>query len=315
MSDTPKVLYIVGWGRSGSTLLDTLLGELPGFFSTGELRSIWERGLVERRWCGCGLPVPDCPVWSEVLERMRPDADAELDPRVVMRWQKEAFRVRHTRKLLRARTADELGPPGPQYGRVVAALYRAIAETTQAQVIVDSSKVPSDSALLRLLPDVQSFFVQLVRDPRAVAVSWKRANQLKDQDPPKAMETHGPVFSTVTWLGWNLLAEAIRRRSPAPSLLLRYEDLVADPRGALKRISELVDGPPVPSDFLEERTATLGANHTVSGNPVRFSTGRISLTEDRQWVTTLPRGEGLLISGLASPLLRRYGYPLVPPSR
>jgi hypothetical protein len=32
-----KVLFIGGYSRSGSTLLDCMLGQLPGVFSTGEL--------------------------------------------------------------------------------------------------------------------------------------------------------------------------------------------------------------------------------------------------------------------------------------
>ena len=43
------VLYVAGAGRSGSTLLDNLLGQIPGFFSAGELRYVWERGLIDGR--------------------------------------------------------------------------------------------------------------------------------------------------------------------------------------------------------------------------------------------------------------------------
>lgn len=64
-----KVLYIGGTGRSGSTILDQILGQLDGFFAVGELSQIWERGLVSRRKCGCGMPVPECPVWSPILAR------------------------------------------------------------------------------------------------------------------------------------------------------------------------------------------------------------------------------------------------------
>ena len=35
------VLYIGGWGRSGSTLLSHLLGGLDGMVSVGELRYVW----------------------------------------------------------------------------------------------------------------------------------------------------------------------------------------------------------------------------------------------------------------------------------
>ena len=62
-----KVLYIAGWGRSGTTLLDNLLGQIEGFTSTGELHNLWQRGLIDGRDCGCGLRLTDCPFWQEVL--------------------------------------------------------------------------------------------------------------------------------------------------------------------------------------------------------------------------------------------------------
>jgi hypothetical protein len=36
-SDRIRVLYIAGPSRSGSTLIGRILGEIPGFFDTGEL--------------------------------------------------------------------------------------------------------------------------------------------------------------------------------------------------------------------------------------------------------------------------------------
>jgi len=62
-----KVLYITGWGRSGSTILDNIMGQIDGFFSVGELRYIWDRNLIENRLCGCGVPLEECPIWSQIL--------------------------------------------------------------------------------------------------------------------------------------------------------------------------------------------------------------------------------------------------------
>jgi hypothetical protein len=67
LSDRVKVLYIAGSGRSGSTILDNTLGQIDGFFSVGELRYIWERGLIEDRLCGCGERVHQCPFWAAAL--------------------------------------------------------------------------------------------------------------------------------------------------------------------------------------------------------------------------------------------------------
>ena len=51
-----KILNITGWGRSGSTILGSILGEIEGFFYAGEIRNIWNRVLLENRLCGCGVP-------------------------------------------------------------------------------------------------------------------------------------------------------------------------------------------------------------------------------------------------------------------
>ena len=65
----PGVLLVTGFGRSGTTLVNTILGSTPGVFAAGEVRFLWERGLLEGRACGCGEPVRSCPVWGPVVEK------------------------------------------------------------------------------------------------------------------------------------------------------------------------------------------------------------------------------------------------------
>ena len=62
------VLFIGGLGRSGSTLLDRMLGRLDDVWSVGELVHLWERGLKENNRCGCGQPFADCQFWDRVGE-------------------------------------------------------------------------------------------------------------------------------------------------------------------------------------------------------------------------------------------------------
>src|SRR5258706_786037 len=61
-----RVLFIGGMGRSGSTLLDRMLGSAPGVVSVGELRKFWRRGVVTNELCGCGQPIRECPFWRDV---------------------------------------------------------------------------------------------------------------------------------------------------------------------------------------------------------------------------------------------------------
>ena len=67
-AETIKVLYIGGYGRSGSTLLDRLLGQMQGFHSVGEMWNIWQKCFIENQLCGCGKPFQECDFWSAVVE-------------------------------------------------------------------------------------------------------------------------------------------------------------------------------------------------------------------------------------------------------
>ena len=55
-----------GIGRSGSTLIERLIGQLPGVCPVGELVHLWERGITEGERCGCGQPFQQCPFWQQV---------------------------------------------------------------------------------------------------------------------------------------------------------------------------------------------------------------------------------------------------------
>lgn len=306
-----QVLYIVGWGRSGSTVLGNILGEPGEAFSTGELHYLWERGLLQHRRCGCGAPTADCPVWSMVWDDLHDETGST--PEEVVRCQDEQVRVRHTFRLVRHDPGQPTGNPElDRYIEVLGATYRAIARHTGARVIVDSSKRPSDAAVLRLVPGVRSSFVHLVRDPRAVAFSWQRK---KAQNDPAAgrrfLLRHGPAASTRHWLVWNLAAEALGSRIPADRWFrLRYEDFMASPREAVQRVLGLLEEPPAASAFVDERSVRLSRNHTVSGNPDRFTEGVIPLRLDDEWRAAQPGRDQRLAAAIAAPLMARYGYPL-----
>ena len=44
-----KVLSVTGAGRSGTTVLASILDGFEGFASAGEVRRLWERGVAEGR--------------------------------------------------------------------------------------------------------------------------------------------------------------------------------------------------------------------------------------------------------------------------
>jgi hypothetical protein len=179
-------------------------------------------------------------------------------------------------------------------------------------VVVDSSKRPSDGALLRLVDEVDPYFVQLVRDPRAVAYSWSRKKSGYDRN----MRQHGRVYSGVRWLNRNWAAEALRRKvGPDHSMLVRYEDFTSDPRATVQAIARLVGADSVTLPFVDSHTAKLGPSHTVSGNQGRFQDGEVRIRIDDEWVDKQPVQHRLVTNAICLPLLRRYGYALKPQKR
>lgn len=307
----PVVLYVAGWGRSGSTLLDVMLGSLPGVTSTGELRHLWDRGLQQRRRCGCGVAVPDCPHWRAVLARLGgyPDPDGELDPASVRADQAAAARTRHALRLA-AEGHDDGAPGATRLRGLQERLFRAIVAETGDPVVVDSSKMPGDLALLVTTPGIDVHVVHLVRDPRAVAWSWQRRKLMTDLETPRPIGAHSPTRSSLQWVTWNLLIERVARRA-ASRTLVRYEDLVADPAAVLARLARQVGIPPAAvGDLLDGDEYRVAVSHTVAGNPSRFATGSVRVRLDDEWRRAQPAGQRRAAAVPALALLRRYGYPI-----
>ncbi len=311
MDRQPAVLNVIGRGRSGTTLLGNLIGQTPGFFHAGELRRIWGQLSAptnsEEIPCSCGAAVRDCVMWSEVAERLRSDPNLPEPPETVAAWRaelsgKRAWRIFTGSRFLSSGIARE-------YTRAVRALHRAIAATTDAHVLVDISKEPIEGLMLRARPQVPHALIHMVRDPRAVMHSWTRVKRWPDGRTPE-MRRYAPRSSALRWVAYNLLAEYVRRSPDAgPSLVVRYEDLVADPNAVLRTIGTLL-GEPVEELTIEDDVVTLPPGHVLGANPGKFTAEPVHLREDDEWRHLMPARHRALGTVLTLPLLRRYRYPI-----
>lgn len=317
-TDHLTVAYITGWGRSGTTILDNILGEVPGIFSAGELDYLWTRGLASNFLCGCGEPIRSCPVWMKILARpFQDEAIADVPVTDVISWQRETIRTRSAWRTLRS-DAQRIPEPLSRYADLMSALYRAIAHVTGASVIVDSSKRPAGAALLHLLEGIDPFVIHMVRDPRAVAHSWKRYKTQPGFGDGRAMLPHSAWESSIRWIIWNAAASAVREKTPS-SVLVRYEDFVTEPRSTVASLADVAkhrgarsakspDEGDLP--FEDEHTVKLGVNHTVSGNPSRFKHGSVRIAPDDEWHERQKMTDRVISTLITLPWLRRYDYPI-----
>lgn len=308
-----KVLSIVGPGRSGTTILAAVLGEVGGIVDVGELRWLFQRGLVERRSCGCGLPPDECPVWSAVVRKVLADgreAPGQFGARIAA-VQGVLTSRRHRRRVIRRAARGEHWAPLEPVREVMAPLVPVIAAVTGARVIVDSSKRAQDAAVLAGLDAVDHYVLHMVRDPAAVAFSWGRRNKtIRVAGGERAMGTRGLLSSLARWTESSLGAAILRRQVPPDRwLFLRYEDFAAEPRAAVSRVLAFL-GEDSPAPFVDDETVVLHVNHTVAGNPNRFRVGSVRITLDSEWASRMPAHRRLAVRALLWPFLLRYGYRL-----
>ena len=303
--DRQRVLYIGGWGRSGSTLLERMLAELPGFVCVGEVREIWQRSLMENRPCGCGAAFRDCPFWIEVGRSAYGGWD-RVDLQEVHRLRYRLDRGFGVPRLLSPATGADLR----RYVGWLRPLYRAIAEVSGASVVIDSSKLPTHAMILRRIPDLDVRLLHLVRDSRGVAWSWqKRVQSAVAEGEARFLYRYSAIGSSLRYDFYNALTAGLRRTG-MPYLRMRYEDLVADPTRRLEAIGRFVDAPVSPPDlrFVADGAVQLHTSHTLDGNPIRFSVGAVPLRLDDEWRRLMPRSDRFWVGALTAPLLSSYGY-------
>ncbi len=300
-----KVLYIAGNGRSGSTLLDGILGQLDGFFAVGEVRQIWDEGIVENRLCGCGAHVHQCEVWSRVLADLAHHNN--LDGRRMGSLREQLAQTKRLARMLAmpAQYRRRAVPGLAEFLDGTNQLYQSIARVTQCRVIVDSSKWPTYSFLLSLLPDVDVYVLHLVRDPRACAFSWTRG---KDTEPGHPMGTQTAFNCTAYWVVWNPSIRYLWRRRKGRYRLLRYEDFVDRPRRTIEEIAEFVGEPTTDVPFSDDVTVTMAKTHAIAGNPTKFAKGPVRLRLDDEWRRNMPSGRRRLVTSMTWPWLWQYGY-------
>jgi hypothetical protein len=139
MTRAQKIIYVMGLGHSGSTVLDMLLTTGGKAVGLGQVWTVLREDLAAsmERTCSCGQTALRCPFWGPVLER----------------------------------TAS-LPQSLPLWGRYRVILERAAQLFGPGIAIVDSSKLVDTLALLvRHYPDADLRVVHNIKDVRAFTIS------------------------------------------------------------------------------------------------------------------------------------------------
>lgn len=288
----------------------------------GAVRRLWLAGAAQP--CSCGEPDDRCPVWSAVVPRVLPPGRSVAD---VSRWQARHLPNRHSwvrahRMARRARQGVAPEASLTSYAEVAERLYRELAEMAGARVVVDTSKHPHDAVLLSQMSGLDAYFVQIVRDPRGSAHSvHQRDSSRRTRREASARSTlagaahtWATVHAALNWLARHGAGEAVRRTVPADrSMLVRYEDLAEQPLEVLETVATFLGEQPRHLPDFTGGVVALRVAHSPRCSK-RLPATTMPFALDDRWMTSLGRRDAILTALLAWPLMRRYRYPLRPPT-
>jgi hypothetical protein len=215
---------------------------------------------------------------------------------------------RRVAKGLILRGESELLAPYKEYFDACSNLYQAVCKVSGCEFIIDSSKNTAHGFVLANIPQIDLFTLHLIRDSRAVAYSWRR-EKIRPEIywEQKLMGQRKILSSSIRWNSLHKLAKKFQQTGKQYALL-RYEDLVSNPRKCLLGVfSDLgIEQPSL--DFLDGFHANLKTSHTVSGNPIRFTNKEIEIAPDLEWQHAMPKRHKWLVTLLTWPVLLKYGY-------
>jgi hypothetical protein len=308
------VLYVGGTGRSGTTLLERILGQASGFCAGGELVFLWERGLRGNERCGCGERFDACPFWTQVGKEAFGGWD-QLDLDEMQALHRQVDRHRYLPAMVAPRLTRTYRRRMERYATVLERVYRAIGSVSGASVVIDSSKNAPHAYLLRHVPGIDLRVVHLVRRSHGVAYSWTRKVRRPEvADAVAYMHRQPAAVTALYWMKDNLLLDLLRLLR-VPCHRLRYESLMERPlqhaMAILRHAGRSLDDEEL--QFIGDEHVDLAVDHTVAGNPMRFHQGRLDLSTDREWSRAMPRGQRIVVTAITWPLLVRYGYRLGAP--
>lgn len=255
-NNLPKVIYIMGTARSGSTILEILLANGRYAFGAGELTHLIEDGFVNDKLCSCQHYTSKCEIWSEVKKKIG------LNSREFQNWVHLEKHIDWHDGFLRQLFGRVSQKDSQAYKELNQRLLAVIQQITASNVVLDSSKYAGRAMALQQIAEINISIICLTRSPRGIMGSFQKPN--KDEQQTKSpLETL--VYYLVTLASLRMACWLLGKRV----FQLRYEDLLSNPKGTLESIETWcgMDLTESKNRLIEQKAFDVG--HLVTSNRLR----------------------------------------------
>ena len=269
-----KIIYLMGAGRSGTTLLEIILGNGNGIFNCGELNRYPDYNGVPKL---CEEGDAKCDFWKKIKAALIQKHNLEHQSHFHRQFEyhkgffKSLFLGIHSKNYV-------------AYAAFLKDLYHSIFESIDENIITDSSKYPLRGLhLSRVLP-YEITYIYLKRDPAAVVRSFAK----KDVE----QSTKNWVFANVYYFVVNMLCKFIlwKLRKKHRVVEIKFEDLLEKPEQTLELIQKSIDiDLLVPIQKIKNNEA-LNVGFLFDGNRIRLKdTIKLKSGASKQEATSIDR--------------------------
>lgn len=279
------VIYLLGAGHSGSTLLDLIMDSHSQIFGAGEFQLYFFRPDSRIQSCMCGKLVTECPFWKKVFKNLNLESGLPL------------YKKRKDFLLNRKNYLDSYyhRPVNlKKYIELNEELYENILKHSGKKIVFDSSKWPERAELLLNSNKLDITILHLVRNGKGV--TWSYRNRHPNPGEKKATWLCGNKWNRYPnfikgiktmhhWLSRNLYIETLRRRNRVNYIFFRYEDFVKNPEDILSHILKKLK---LSFEAQMMNFRNKGDHHQIAGNPRIKKEQSIEIKEDVCWKKDIP---------------------------
>lgn len=268
-----NLIYLLGAGRSGTTLLATLLNNHEDIETLGEMHQFIEY-IDEDKECSCGEKLTSCSTWNLLADPMIIDIKGER------LYCENKERHKNIPSLIFSRKQNK------RYISIQERIFSSISEHRKSKWYLDSSKYIARYLLLKKSNKINIKGIYMVRDPRGVINSFTK----------KVQTSKRPLSAILYYNLINFFGELVSRTNKN-ILKIKYEDLVESPEQVLDEIYKHVFGSSKASVKMPEYTTM---PHIVGGNRIKTKK-RIHLSKDTDWQRNIPRAKQIMYYYLCFP--------------
>lgn len=284
-SEKVKLIYLFGAGRSGTTILSTVLNAHKEIKAVGELHQFYEY-LSSSSECSCGSPLETCNFWNAIVHRL-PYSQNQVD----LALNETEGQEKHKKVLMAT-----FRTPSSSYISYQKELLTAIYDEIEEKYILDSSKYLARYLWLKKMPLLDVKGIYMVRDVRGVVNSFKKNVQTSRK----------PLSAIFYYISVNVVAQLVCWFHKG-ALKIRYEDLMEKPNETTQKIFRHLGLETKLFDFNNE---FFEMPHIIGGNRIK-SKSKLKLSPDEKWKTEISKSKKIIYYILAFPIMTLNKYKVL----